>query len=296
MSRPAATATSGGSIVLRLLKWFAVLSLLTCGCCGGGFTMCAVSLAETGEGGGFAPTPVYPTPDTGHWQWPPSPSHVDLGEARFPLTATSPVQRYAWTPPATADSYELRYVLASEEAQQLEEKFLTYSRQARRRCPTLECAYTHLIKTHDAALDGLADRFLERARSAGLKQDGIARLIISFIQQIEYEIPKDQPYEVLPPALVVSEGRGDCDSKAVLAIILLRKAGIPCAVLVSDTLAHAAIGVALPGTGPSFRSRGQSLQYVELTATGWEIGMVPPKYDNLRLWEVDWVGAPPRVR
>ncbi len=71
---------------------------------------------------------------------------------------------------------------------------------------------------------------------------------------------------------------------------MLRKAGIHSTVLVSPDLSHAAVGIALPGPGEVFRSRGRSCRYVEVTHPGWPIGKVPPGYNKPALWTVTEIG------
>jgi hypothetical protein len=113
------------------------------------------------------------------------------------------------------------------------------------------------------------------------------------VQGIHYAVPDDQPFGVLPPALVPAQNRGDCDSKALLAAMLLRQVGIDAVVLSSERLGHAALGVALPGPGDHFEHEGRRYRYAEVTSPGWPIGMVPPKYDLPRLWTV--MPLPPDV-
>lgn len=68
--------------------------------------------------------------------------------------------------------------------------------------------------------------------------------------------------------------------------MLLRQAGIDSVLLYSDPLAHSAVGIGLPGSGTSLRYGGRSWRYAEVTAEGWPIGMIPPRYDKPHLWTV----------
>ena len=63
-----------------------------------------------------------------------------------------------------------------------------------------------------------------------------------------------------------TEGRGDCDNRAMLWAIVLRQAGIPSAIMVSRHYSHA-MGLAdLPGVGARFEVEGQRLLVAETTA------------------------------
>ncbi len=94
----------------------------------------------------------------------------------------------------------------------------------------------------------------------------LARLIVTYVQSIEYQRVKDDPYGLVPPALVVNS-TGDCDSKGLLAVMLLRLVGIDAALLESNTARHAMVGVDLPMGSDRLWHRGRSYAVVEVTAT-----------------------------
>lgn len=150
----------------------------------------------------------------------------------------------------------------------------------------MRCIYEELMRSNAGPVKAMGDRFVSSIRERGLDSAQAAQLILGFVQRIEYALPQDEPFGIIPPALVPARNRGDCDSKALLAVMLLRQVGIDAVVLYSDPLAHAAVGVGLPGTGTRLRHGGRSYQYAEVTAEGWPLGMIPPKYDKPRLWVV----------
>jgi hypothetical protein len=151
----------------------------------------------------------------------------------------------------------------------------------------MRCVYEELMRTNTEPVRQLGEPFLEFIRTHQLSSPQAANLIIGFVQRIHYELPdKDVPFGVIPPALVPAQDRGDCDSKALLAVMLLRQAGIDAVLLYSDPLAHAAVGVGLPGRGTALQHGGRTWRYAELSTEGWPIGMIPPQYDKPRLWTV----------
>ncbi|MBX5484242.1 MAG: transglutaminase domain-containing protein [Myxococcaceae bacterium] len=263
----------------RIFKGLLLLGLVTFGCCGGVVSLCTAALS--GAGGGLWLEPGWRV-RTGQL--------VELGIAAFPKSARSPWRDYTWAPSAAADPHHLRYILGSPEAHALAERYRAFAENVVAPCTDLLCAYEFIYRSSEAAIDPIAERFIERIRAAGLKADDAARLVISFVQQIPYAIPKDQPFEVLPAPLVVAEGRGDCDSKAVLGVMLLRRLGIPAVLLVSEPLAHAAVGVGLPGPGLAISYRGRPYLYAEVTSKGWPIGEAAPDVNKPRLWRAVWVG------
>jgi hypothetical protein len=151
----------------------------------------------------------------------------------------------------------------------------------------MRCVYEELMRTNTEPVRQLGEPFLEFIRTHQLSSTQAANLIIGFVQRIHYELPdKNVPFGVIPPALVPAKDRGDCDSKALLAVMLLRQAGIDAVLLYSDPLAHAAVGVGLPGRGTALQHGGRAWRYAELSTEGWPIGMIPPQYDKPRLWTV----------
>lgn len=66
------------------------------------------------------------------------------------------------------------------------------------------------------------------------------------------------------PVAVLKRYRGDCDSKSLLAGVMLKELGFPSAVL--SRKRHAVLGVALPGlAGTRYRVGGKSYLVVEMT-------------------------------
>jgi hypothetical protein len=141
--------------------------------------------------------------------------------------------------------------------------------------PRLAAQYADDVAPVAVALaSGAADEreFVERA--------------LSFVQSIPYELLRSDGSGYRPPLAVLSADSGDCDSKAMLAVMLLRHLGLDAVMLSSDRLAHAAVGIALPGPGPVWRYRGREYRYAEVTTEGWPIGRMPPQHNIPRLWSV----------
>jgi hypothetical protein len=80
-----------------------------------------------------------------------------------------------------------------------------------------------------------------------------------------------------------TEGRGDCDSRAMLWAIVLEQANIPTAIMVSSQYSHA-MGLAdLPGTGAHFNFGGKSWLVAE-TTTKVPLGQINVKTSNTAYW------------
>ncbi len=229
---------------------------------------------------------------------------ADLGTALIPLdTLPHEVRTYEWRvssldPPRHQVGYGLGASLANRLEQEHGEfgQRLKYRRvgsgkftyRAPPECQEdLGCIYNELMRSNARPVRELGERFAEYIRLNQLNQAQAADLIVGFVQRIRYELPPDEvPFGVYPPALVPARDRGDCDSKAVLAVMLLRQVGIDAVILYSGPLAHAAVGVGLPGSGTSLRLGGRGYRYVEVTNEGWPIGVIPPDHDKPHLWTV----------
>jgi hypothetical protein len=234
----------------------------------------------------------------------PSATAMDLGTALIPSSTPPQAARtYVWSvdtlsPPQHQLGYGLgaaliaRFEAEHEElGRRLHFRALSPDRftyRAPPRCQAdMRCIYTELMRASAGPVGKLGDHFLTFIRAHRLNPAQAAELIIGFVQNIRYqEIPTHVPFGVIPPALVPAQDRGDCDSKAMLAVMLLRQAGIDAAILYSDPLKHAAVGVGLPGGGTVVRHGGQAFRYAEISASGWPIGMAPPQYDKPHLWQV----------
>ena len=80
-----------------------------------------------------------------------------------------------------------------------------------------------------------------------------------------------------------TEGRGDCDNRAMLWAIILKQACIPSAMMVSRNYSHA-MGLAdLPGSGARFTLNGQKLLVAETTADV-SIGLINEATSEIDEW------------
>ncbi|WP_375767588.1 hypothetical protein NR798_38830 [Archangium gephyra] len=226
-----------------------------------------------------------------------------LGLALVPdSTPLSQARTYEWRAESLLPpEYRVGYGLGESLASELDREHRAYGRKTRFRALSrarftyqappgcqqdMRCIYAELMRSNAEPVHALGTRFVEHIRARQLDPLEAGELIITFIQRIHYVEPDGQPFGVLPPALVAARDEGDCDSKAVLAVMLLRQAGIDAAILYSDPLAHAAVGVALPVRGPAFRLGNRVYRYAELTTEGWPLGMIPPQHDKPHLWKV----------
>jgi hypothetical protein len=162
--------------------------------------------------------------------------------------------------------------------------------------------YRNLVDQTGNELDYLADSLLNVGRSNQFDNLNLARLTVSFVQDIPYSyvIPSDcenyrttgkpclgnVPYGIISPYEFLHTLYGDCDTRAVLLYVLLQKMGFDPMIVVSDEYAHAMLALNIPAQGDYLRYEGKKYYFWETTATGWAIGMLPPESNNKNYWKI----------
>lgn len=140
----------------------------------------------------------------------------------------------------------------------------------RRTFPTLEAAYSLALKNEEGALRTLAAHFAGTSHYLRKDQDGLALQVIRFVQSIPYEPipnPDDVNEGLRPPVSVLHSYAGDCDSKSLLAAVVLALLGRESAVVYSIPEEHAVLGlVADDWGGVVIHENGKRYVMVEMTA------------------------------
>ena len=157
-----------------------------------------------------------------------------------------------------------------------------------------KCVFDTMAKDNADDIAPLTALFRRVQQERHLNALETTELVVSFVQNITYRLPTEDTaaFGMLPPAIVVGDGSGDCDSKALLSVVMLRQLGVDAVMLLGTPLGHAALGVALPVSGKKFAHRGVKYAYVEVTAPGWAVGKLPPEYDVPLAWKVIPVNVP----
>lgn len=113
----------------------------------------------------------------------------------------------------------------------------------------------------------------ERALSAGIdpaapeavRARKLAEEVLAWVQGFAYE--RDlMGADFVDLATAVVEGRGDCDSRAMLAALVLSRAGVPSSMMVSREFGHAMALVQVEGSGARFEHGGKAWVVAETTA------------------------------
>ncbi|HZO15496.1 MAG TPA: hypothetical protein VFB62_19625, partial [Polyangiaceae bacterium] len=253
-----------------------------------------------------------PRPEEREEPPPPEKGEVHLGDAAFPAgNPAAPVQHPWWVKRLEPTRYRLGYKVPEPTASQLREDYHRYARSVghRRldknrfqwsppaRCfGGLHCVYEELIEEGREPIAPISALFEERARVAKLSSLDAAELVLTFVQEVRYEIPDDEPFGVLPPPLVVRLKYGDCDSKSLLGHMILARLGIDSVLISSEAHKHTMLGVALPAPGTSFEWQGRRYAFVETTAKHSPIGHINPQLLRPNDWRVVAMRVTPPIK
>jgi hypothetical protein len=146
--------------------------------------------------------------------------------------------------------------------------------------------FNYSVPQMKVVLDGL--NLIFKKEKLGAK-DRIL-FIITFIQNIPYERPGGQ-LDLFPPIGTLAYRFGDCDSKALLLYVLLEKMNVDCAMLWSYNYKHAMLGIHLSARGDFLTANGKKYYFLETTYPNWNIGDIPPEFNNTRFWFIDEIDS-----
>ena len=109
-----------------------------------------------------------------------------------------------------------------------------------------------------------------------------ARRILAWVQGFVFE--RDlSGLDFIPPLVSAFEGRGDCDSRAVVMAIVLERLGIDCVLMLSREYSHAMLAVDVPGGGQRFPFKGTEYLVAETTAKVG-LGMIDSSQADFSKW------------
>lgn len=143
------------------------------------------------------------------------------------------------------------------------------------------------LYSHDyGVFQRVGELFKEIASEENLSHIDTVNLVTSMVQNIQYEVPKLTSFEVLSPTLCINYRYGDCDTKTLLLLVVLRSIGVDCVHLHSNEYSHAMIGINIPSTGEYIEHGGMKYYFLETTSAGWYLGVLPPDVNNKTYWDV----------
>jgi hypothetical protein len=145
--------------------------------------------------------------------------------------------------------------------------------------------YTNLVWSNGERLDNVADALRRYGERESMDEYELASFILAFVQHIPYKIPSNE-LGLLAPPQTVARYYGDCDSKSLLYVLILRKLGYRISMFESRRYRHAMAGVAVNATGTHMNHQGVDYYFAETTAVGHRLGSVAPRWNHLNNWRL----------
>ncbi|MEI6876289.1 MAG: hypothetical protein WCL50_14300, partial [Spirochaetota bacterium] len=109
-----------------------------------------------------------------------------------------------------------------------------------------------------------------------------ARTMLNWVQGFHYE--RDQKgIDFIDPLTAASEGRGDCDSRAMVMALVLERRGIDTVLMLSRDYSHAMAAVDVSGGGQRFPFAGKEWLVAETTAKVG-LGMIAADQVDWKKW------------
>jgi hypothetical protein len=128
--------------------------------------------------------------------------------------------------------------------------------------PAWARTYRMIYRESAASLDELAARIDPLLPEAPTEA---ARILLSWVQGFHFE-RDTQGIDFVVPLSSALEGRGDCDSRAMVMAIILERRGVDSLLMVSRDYSHALLGLDIPGGGQRFPFEGKQYLVAETTA------------------------------
>ena len=172
--------------------------------------------------------------------------------------------------------------------------------------------YSSMVQSDRGKLTEICQMYDKIGKEQELNYNQFADMVVTSIQWIPYVLVlekscEDSKYDggfvteyllsgkpclgnikfgIQSPVEFMSNFKGDCDTRSVLCFMILDQFGYDVAVLVSEQYGHAILGINLnSGGGDYVKHKGKRYYVWETTATGFEVGNIPPACSNLRYWK-----------
>ena len=159
--------------------------------------------------------------------------------------------------------------------------------------------YYALYTEDQQAISFLQDSLQNIAARNNLSRNELARLIVSFVQDIPYSYVvqescevRDRPcrgnekFGILSPVEFLYSLSGDCDTRSVLLYSVLKHFGFSPLIVISNEYRHAMIAIDIPAAGDHILHKGRKFYFWETTSTGWLPGVLPPDTNNVDYWKI----------
>jgi hypothetical protein len=155
--------------------------------------------------------------------------------------------------------------------------------------------YQEMFNKNYTRVAGVAEWFRNEAKSKNWSSYDLATNVMKFIQVIPYERPynvvKDKSraeniLDYFAPNEIAFYDKGDCDTKSMFMVMILRQLGFDAALYYSYSYSHAMVGLNTNASGKYTAYNNKKYYFVESTYPGWKIGDLPPQMGNTDKWKL----------
>lgn len=182
-------------------------------------------------------------------------------------------------------TYNLQVNITAEEYQRYREDNIP--RQAHSFTQMIQISDDY-VTSDDRVVREVAASFERTRADLGLDRAETAKLVLSFVQNIDYvedseSTLRDEYWRY--PVETLQDRVGDCEDKVFLFASVMEAMGFDVVALYFE--GHAAAGIDLEGaTGSHYRFEGRDYYFCETTARGWAIGESPPGLSSAYIAQV----------
>lgn len=153
--------------------------------------------------------------------------------------------------------------------------------------------YIDMYKKNYYRVNTVVDWFKEKAKSEGWSSYDLAVNVIKALQSIVYGSPEKlaEPSDksaselgFFTPNEVAYYNKGDCDTKSLFIVLILKRLGYDAAMFYSEVYSHAMVALNINATGTYMSYKGKKYYFVESTYPGWAIGQISEDWNDVSNW------------
>jgi len=153
--------------------------------------------------------------------------------------------------------------------------------------------YIDMYNKNYYRVNDVVEWFEEKYKTEDWSAYDLAFNVAKAIQIIEYAYPSEvadnesygsSELGFFTPNQIAYYQRGDCDTKSLFMVIILRRLGFDAVMYYSDAYEHAMVGLNINATGTYKMYNGKKYYFIEATYPGWEIGDLPEDMTDLDRW------------
>jgi len=164
----------------------------------------------------------------------------------------------------------------------------TYAKDETNKIKAWQRFFKMIYKDNYKRLESITELLKKEFKLNNLKDEEIVKTLLPWIQKYEYK-REGKEADFTSPLQTMFLSTGDCDSRAVLFVIILNQLNIDSIIFVSEEYHHSAAGINLNINGAKMNFKGKDYLYTELTAVV-DAGMIPQKMADPSKWiAVDFI-------